>query len=269
MVQNFWFQGNRNPILNCDSDYGEGFPARLSDSTTGANSALLAELNLNSVHAPLVREYSMGIQYEFVHGWVLDWGYVGSSGINLNDYNHDHNQAMALVTSTNSLSYLCNGGTPDICNTAGNAQFRVPYAGYSTFGLQSNDNSGYSNYNSLQVTVRHQFSHGLSMHAAYTWDKDLSTIFCGNTANVNPRLNRLPFPKVRLPPHAFAPHIPTFHEARRSRKPYAPNPGRRVRALTSRLFAKPCTPRSWRPARRAGQRPLRRRAQDGTKLRPA
>ena len=93
MVQNFCFQGNRNSILNCNSDYGEGFPARFSDSTTGAKSTLLAELNPNSVHTPLVREYSVDIQYQFAPGWVLDLGYVGSSGINLNDYNHDHNQA--------------------------------------------------------------------------------------------------------------------------------------------------------------------------------
>jgi hypothetical protein len=48
-----------------------GFPPRFSDSTTGANSTLSAELNSNAVHTPLIREYSLGIQYEFVHGWVL------------------------------------------------------------------------------------------------------------------------------------------------------------------------------------------------------
>jgi len=61
----------------------------------------------------------------------------------------------------------------------------VPYPGYQTDGLAGSDSNGYSNYNSLQVTVRHQFSHGLSMQAAYTWDKDLSDIFYSNTANVN------------------------------------------------------------------------------------
>ncbi len=46
----------------------------------------------------------------------------------------------------------------------------------------ASDDNGYSNYNSLQVTLRHQFSHGLSMQAAYTWDKDLTDVFCGPTA---------------------------------------------------------------------------------------
>jgi len=171
---------------NCNTDFGLGFPARFADPTTGANSTLSAELNPNSVHTPLVREYSLGFQYEFVPGWVLDMGYVGSSGINLNDYNHNHNQPL-LATPTNQFSNLCTGDPP-VCNTAANAQFRVPYPGYSTFGLQSNDDNGYSDYNSLQITVRHQFSHGLSMQAAYTWDKNLSDIFFSNTANINEAL---------------------------------------------------------------------------------
>jgi hypothetical protein len=41
----------------------------------------------------------------------------------------------------------------------------------------------------LQVTVRHQFSKGLTLQAAYTWDKDLSTIFYSNTANINEALD--------------------------------------------------------------------------------
>jgi hypothetical protein len=104
----------------------------------------------------------------------------------LSDTSHNHNQAL-LATPTNSLSYLCSG-TPPICNTADNAQFRVPYPGYGTYGLQGNENDGYSNYNSLQVTVRHQFSHGLTMQAAYTWDKDLSNIAYEGAANINEAL---------------------------------------------------------------------------------
>jgi hypothetical protein len=57
--------------------------------------------------------------------------------------------------------------------------------GYEPIGLQSSDNDGYSNYNSLQVTVRHQFSRGLSMQAAYTWDKNLTDIFYANTGDIN------------------------------------------------------------------------------------
>jgi hypothetical protein len=168
---------------NCNSNFGLGFAPRYSDWTTGANSSLSSPYD-PAVHTPLVREYSLGIQYEFAQDWVLDLGYVGSSGINLLNYNHNHNQAL-LATPTNSLSYLCDDGDPPVCNTSGNAEFRVPYLGYQTAGLQATDFNGFSNYNSFQATVRHQFSHGLSLQAAYTWSKNLSTIFYSNTANIN------------------------------------------------------------------------------------
>ena len=171
---------------NCNSNFGLGFAPRYSNWQNGANSSLSSPYD-PAVHTPLIREYSLGIQYEFAPSWILDLGYVGSSGINLLDYNHNHNQAQ-LATPTNSLSYLCDDSTPPICNTGGNfgnAEFRVPYLGYQAAGLQASDFNGYSNYNSLQATVRHQFSHGLSMQAAYTWSKNLATIFFSNTANIN------------------------------------------------------------------------------------
>jgi len=174
---------------NCNTDYGEGFAPRFSDPTTGADSGLSAELDPNSVHTPLIREYNLDAQYEFLPGWVLDLAYVGSSGINLSDFNHNHNQAL-LATPDNQFSDLCTG-TPPICNTEANAEFRVPYPGYTTYGLQANENDGYSSYNSLQVTVRHQFSHGLSLQAAFTWNRDLTDVFFtgeGSSANVNEAL---------------------------------------------------------------------------------
>lgn len=181
---------------NCNSNFGLGFAARYADPTTAnnnlltngqfqINSGLSTPFDPNSVHTPLVREYSLGVQYEFQPGWVLDVGYVGSSGINLLDYNHNHNQA-TLATPTNQFNSMCTGTAPNIvCNTANNALFRVPYLGYQTSGLAASDSDGYSNYNSLQISVQHQFSHGLSLQAAYTWDKNLTTVFYGPSANIN------------------------------------------------------------------------------------
>ncbi len=174
-----------NPVI--------GFAPRFSDwtgdPTTSTSSGLSTPLSYgNGVHTPLVREYSLGIQYEFIHGWVLDLGYVGSSGLNLNDYNHNQNQAL-LATPTNALSSFCTGVAPNqICNTSANAPWRVPVLGYEAAGLAASDSDGYSNYNSLQATVRHQFSHGLTFQAAYTWSKDLSDIFFSQAANVNDSL---------------------------------------------------------------------------------
>ncbi|MGB9067452.1 MAG: carboxypeptidase-like regulatory domain-containing protein [Candidatus Acidiferrales bacterium] len=182
-----------NPVIGFAPRYADPSTANLPPSMQ-VSSGLSTPLSYtNGVHTPMVREYSLGIQYEFIHGWVLDMGYVGSSGINLNDYNHNQNGAL-LFSPCNPVGSKCAtdpyglcqliSGAP-ICNTANNAQFRVPVLGYEAAGLAASDSNGYSNYNSLQVTVRHQFSHGLSMQAAYTWDKDLSDIFYSNSANIN------------------------------------------------------------------------------------
>jgi len=173
---------------NCNSDSGLGFAPRYSDPATGANSGLSTPFVPTSVHNPLVREYNFGFQYEFAPGWVLDAGYVGSSGINLLDYNHNNNQAL-LATPTNALASFCTGVSPNIiCNTAANASFRVPFPGYEAAGLQGTDFDGYSNYNSLQVSVRHQYRNGLSLQGVYTWGKDMTTVYYDSTANTNEAL---------------------------------------------------------------------------------
>jgi len=184
-----------HPTCNTDPN-GLGFAARYADPTTGASSGLNTPYVPTTVHTPLVREYSLGFQYEFVHGWVLDLGYVGSSGINLTDYNHNHNGALlfspcsggAATCASDPYGFCSGANVGQTCNTGGpvgNVNSRVPYLGYEPIGLQASDFDGYSNYNSLQATVRHQFSHGLSLQAAYTWDKNLSDIFYANTADIN------------------------------------------------------------------------------------
>jgi hypothetical protein len=40
--------------------------------------------------------------------------------------------------------------------------------------MQITEFDGSANYNSLQLTVRKQMTHGLSLQGAYTWGKDLS-----------------------------------------------------------------------------------------------
>lgn len=200
-----------DPACNTPGTLGQGFAPRFAQWNgygpfgfgTIPTSLLSPDSGLNTpydpvtVHTPLVREYSLGFQYQFAGSWVLDMGYVGSSGINLTDYGHNHNGAIAYTPSNDPApngTPLCqpisvNGGSPQtICNTAGifgNTPFRVPFLGYEAIGLQASDFNGYSNYNSLQISVQHRFSNGLSLQAAYTWDKNLSDVFFGNGADIN------------------------------------------------------------------------------------
>jgi hypothetical protein len=111
---------------------------------------------------------------------VLELGYVGSSSINLLDQYHSVNVPLLASPST-----PINGIT---VNTVANAELRVPYLGYTPPGVDTTAFDGSSNYNSLQVTLRKQFSHGLLMQASYTYSKDLSdiqAILTGSGANSN------------------------------------------------------------------------------------
>ena len=128
------------------------------------------------IQTPLVRQYNLGIQYEVARSYVLEVGYVGSSGINIGDYSHNVNIAQ-LASPSNPV----NGITT---NTTQNASARVPYLGFTTIGLQKNAFDAVYNYNSLQATIRKQFSRGLGFQAAYTWSKNLTNVGF-NSANLN------------------------------------------------------------------------------------
>ena len=117
---------------------------------------------------PLTRQYNLNIQYEFARNWVIEFSYVGSSGINLLDIYHNENMAR-LASPSNPI----NG---QIANTLANVNLRIPYLGFQPEGLQGTEFNGRSNYNSLQVTVRKKFSYGLSLQGAYTWSKSLSDL---------------------------------------------------------------------------------------------
>jgi hypothetical protein len=152
------------------------FASRWANLQTGATSNLNTPAITENLHTPLVRQYNLTFQYEFLPRWVLEAGFVGSGGINLVDQYHTINTP-GLASPTNPI----NGIT---VNTVANAALRAPILGYQPAGFQVTSYDGVSNYNSLQITVRKQFSRGFTMQAAYTWSKDLSTL-SGNSSNSN------------------------------------------------------------------------------------
>ena len=137
-------------------------------NSSAYNSYLSAPFLDQQIHTPLVRQYNFNLQYEFAKSFVLEASYVGSSGINLIDQYHNYNTAN-LASPSNPI----NGQTT---NTLNNVSLRVPYLGYQPVGLQGTAFDGSSNYNSLQVTLRKNFSHGFLMQASYTYSKDLADI---------------------------------------------------------------------------------------------
>ncbi len=116
---------------------------------------------------PLTYEWNLDTQYEIASHWVLEVAYVGSRSVNQYPgipfiYN------AAQITSNNNPYYGIN------TNSVGNAPYRVPFLGFAATGVTAFCSCTDTKFNSLQATMRKQFSHGLTMQAAYTWSRDLT-----------------------------------------------------------------------------------------------
>ena len=141
---------------------------------TGTSSNLNVDLMGPVYLVPTTYQWNLNTQYEFLPQWVLEVGYVGSRAIHqVPDFIpgggfafHQLNEAQ-LASPTNPI----NGITT---NTVANAAVRVPYLGFSAAGLADDPTIGDSKFNSLQVTVRKQMSHGLQMQAAYTFSRSFT-----------------------------------------------------------------------------------------------
>ena len=120
---------------------------RTPDMLNGAN------VTYSIYNSPLTyaMEYQFGLQYELQHGFVMDLGYVGNRSVNL-QYGRDINQVPANKLGTGERPY------PQFGDIMG-ALF-----------------DGRSNYNALQVSLKKQTSHGLSLAANYAWSKVLDTL---------------------------------------------------------------------------------------------
>jgi len=96
--------------------------------------------------------YSLNIQRQLTARDVLEVGYVGNRGVDLNG-NNDFNDPTP--------------GPPSL----GSIQARRPYQPFSTISFNTQDTS--TNYNSLQVKYDHRLSHGLTGLVAYTYSRFL------------------------------------------------------------------------------------------------
>jgi hypothetical protein len=185
---------------------GFGFTPRwgiVSGPSVGLTSNLQQNIYPENLTTPVTYEWNLNTQYEFVHNWVLELGYVGSHGIRQEQGagvdNYTSWNAAQLITPTNSINGIVCDNVTVFCNTSANANIRSPYLGIST-----NDHAFYTNgsyvYNALQATVRRQFSNGLQFQLAYTWDKGLLTDSYG--------INTPPYVILQLEPN------PDYHPQR-------------------------------------------------------
>ena len=99
--------------------------------------------------------YSFGVQQQLTSRDVLEVGYVGNHGVDLNGSNDFNDPAPGPNTVVNGVMQTI--------------QLRRPYQPWSTINFNTQDTS--TNYNSLQAKYDHRISHGLTGLVAYTYSK--------------------------------------------------------------------------------------------------
>jgi hypothetical protein len=160
-----WFSTLSQPFAT--TPLGWATP-RWVNFTTSAGSNIVQPFVQENYTTPLVQQYSLELQYQFLHTWSLEVAYVGSHGIHLADFLRQAN--LARLASPTSPIY----GMTD--NSVANASLRVPYLGFSPLGMQEGASDGRSKFNSLQVSLREQLSHGVQLQLAYTLATDLTDL---------------------------------------------------------------------------------------------
>jgi Carboxypeptidase regulatory-like domain len=131
---------------------------------------------------PEIDQYSFGVQHQFVGNNLLSVSYVGTLGRHLQQTRNQNQVPLGL--GTENVPELA--GSPG-CDGAGNCDvqtvlinnyqpslFFAPYRGYNTISLR--DPSGVSNFNSMQVSLRHPTGYGLTYELSYTYAHTLDDI---------------------------------------------------------------------------------------------
>jgi hypothetical protein len=152
----------------------------------------------DSLHMPLIQNWSAGFQYELPYKVLLEANYVGSRGTRLfnKDFGGDWNQANSKYMGLGDT--LVDTLQTDLSNPATAAtlaQYGITQPPYPTFNSDNYTNSvaaalapfpqysglindqsqmGSSIYHSVQIQARKNSAHGLTFIAAYTISKDIT-----------------------------------------------------------------------------------------------
>jgi len=152
-----------NPFYSPDP-FGVPFPEPMT--------LLVVSRNL---HLPYAQDWNLNIQRSFGANWLLQIGYVGTTGVRLPRFiegnpaiykpgiDPNTNKPYSTTSNVNQrrLYSGCTLAQPDNCV-------------YSSVGeIASIANSS---YNALEASLRKRFSHGLSFLASYTWSHSIDDV---------------------------------------------------------------------------------------------
>jgi hypothetical protein len=121
----------------------------------------------STFNLPYVQEYNFGVQQELFKDYTLKVTYLGNRGVHL-FMSHEYNWAVPLPFNVESPA------TQESDYTARRRFSNVTCKGQPCYDtMERDDDAGWSNYNSLQITVNKQFKHGLTFLSSYVWGKTL------------------------------------------------------------------------------------------------
>jgi hypothetical protein len=137
-----------------------------------------------NLHLPYAQDWNLNIQRSFGQDWLLQVGYVGTTGVRLPRFIEGN--PPAFFPGFNTSAAFCAPQSPPCLNsTENNVNNRRLYSGcgltdpptsciYSSVGeIASGANSS---YNALEASLRKRFSHGLSFLASYTWSHSIDDV---------------------------------------------------------------------------------------------
>src|SRR5262245_18975960 len=158
-----------NPFSNalCTNPIPQPFPftpVKPGEPFDFANIAPIGmTINDPDFKTPYSHQYNINIQWEFMRNYLLEVGYVGTSGVNLLT-RREINPSILLPTGVNNTG---NTASRRIFNR--NNPDTVAVGGPVFSNITNQQTSAHSNYNSLQATLSHRFSDGFYFQNAYTW----------------------------------------------------------------------------------------------------
>jgi hypothetical protein len=120
----------------------------------------------NQSHMPLVQQWNIGFERQLPLSLTLEVNYIGNHALHLS---YNLNENVVPLASVPAVT---------LANTSLATQNSLQFPNLKQFTV--NNNSGGSNYNGLQVTVRREFNTRLAILSNYTYSKSMddgSTIY--------------------------------------------------------------------------------------------
>jgi hypothetical protein len=141
--------------LAAPPDLSNPFAALVGSSATKPYSVAISFNNQS--HMPLVQQWNVGFERQLPLALTLEVNYIGNHALHLS---YNLNENVVPLSSAPAVTQL---------NTSVATQNASPFPNLKQFTV--NNNTGGSNYNGLQVTVRRDFNKQLAILSNYTYAK--------------------------------------------------------------------------------------------------